>query len=52
MGSSYAQCIVTAPGDGFYASGNFFGTNWLGTNQLVGVPGGSTWVARRFGVGR
>ncbi|MEJ0089375.1 MAG: LamG-like jellyroll fold domain-containing protein [Limisphaerales bacterium] len=46
MGSSYAQCIVAAPGDGFYASGNFFGTNWLGTNLLVGVPGGSTWLAR------
>ncbi len=45
-GSSYAQCIVTAPGNGFYASGNFFGTNWLGTNQLVGVTGGSTWLAR------
>lgn len=45
-GSSYAQCVVPAPGNGTYVSGVIFGTNWLGTNQLVDVAGGSTYLAR------
>ena len=45
-GSSYAQCVAAAPGGGIYASGVFSGTNWLGTNKLVDVAGGSTYLAR------
>jgi Concanavalin A-like lectin/glucanases superfamily len=45
-GSSFPRCIAAAPGDGFYAMGLFFGTNWLGTNKLVDVAGGSTYLVR------
>ena len=45
-GSSYGECMAAAPGGGIYAAGDFFGTNWLGTNKLVDVAGGSTYVAR------
>jgi hypothetical protein len=45
-GSSYAQCVAAAPGGGIYASGDFFGTNWLGTNKLADVAGGSTYLVR------
>jgi len=45
-GSSYAECVAAAPGGGIYAAGDFFGTNWLGTNKLVDVAGGSTYVVR------
>lgn len=45
-GSSFAQCVALAPGDGCYVSGDFFGTNWLGTNRLVDIAGGSTFLAR------
>ena len=45
-GSSYAQCVALAPGDGVYVAGDFFGTNWLGTNKLVDTAGGSTYLAR------
>ncbi len=45
-GSSFGECMAAAPGGGIYAAGDFFGTNWLGTNKLVDVAGGSTYVAR------
>jgi hypothetical protein len=45
-GSSYSECAAIAPGDGVYAAGDFFGTNWLGTNQLVDTVGGSIFLAR------
>ena len=45
-GSSYSQCVALAPGDGVYISGDFFGTNWLGTNRLVDIANGSVFVAR------
>lgn len=45
-GSSYAQCVVTAPGGGIYASGVLNGTNWIGTNRLADVGGGSTYLVR------
>ena len=45
-GSSFPRGMAAAPGGGFYAIGAFFGTNWLGTNQLVDVAGGSTYVVR------
>ena len=45
-GSSFPRGLAAAPGDGFYAMGLFFGTNWLGTNKLVDVAGGSTYLAR------
>jgi hypothetical protein len=45
-GSSFAQCMAVAPGDGFYVAGDFSGTNWLGTNLLVDTAGGSTYLAR------
>jgi hypothetical protein len=45
-GGSFPRGIAAAPGDGFYAVGMFFGTNWLGTNQLVDTAGASTYLAR------
>jgi hypothetical protein len=45
-GHSFPRGIATAPGDGFYVSGLCFGTNWLGTNMLVDVANGSTYLAR------
>jgi len=45
-GFSYSQCAAIAPGDGIYMAGNFSGTNWLGTNQLVDTVGGSVFLAR------
>jgi hypothetical protein len=45
-GSSYAECMALAPSNGFYVTGVFSGTNWLGTNKLVDVAGDSTYVAR------
>ena len=36
-GNSYAQVIAPAPSDGIYVTGNFSGTNWLGTNVLMAV---------------
>lgn len=45
-GGSFPRGIAAAPGDGFYVMGLFFGTNWLGTNKLVDVAGGSTYLAR------
>jgi len=45
-GSSYAQCVVAAPGGGIYAAGVLTGTNWLGTNRLADVGGGSTYLVR------
>jgi hypothetical protein len=45
-GSSYAQCVAIAPGDGVYVTGDFSGTNWLGTNKLVDTAGASTYLAR------
>ena len=45
-GSSFPQCLATAPGDGCYVLGACFGTNWLGTNMLVGPSGGCTYLAR------
>ncbi len=45
-GNSFPRGIVTAPGDGFYVFGLFRGTNWLGTNKLVDIGGGSTYLAR------
>ncbi len=45
-GSSFPRGIAAAPGDGFYAFGLFFGTNWLGTNRLVDTAGGSTYLVR------
>jgi hypothetical protein len=45
-GSSYAECMAAAPGGGIYAAGVFSGTNWLGTNKLVDVAGGSTYLVR------
>lgn len=45
-GSSYAECVASAPGGGIYAAGDYFGTNWLGTNALVDVGGGSTYLIR------
>jgi hypothetical protein len=45
-GSSYAQCVALAPGDGVYVAGDFFGTNWLGTNKLVDIGGASIYLAR------
>lgn len=44
--SSFAECVVPAPGNGVYVSGDFFGTNWLGTNQLNGPIAGSTFLTR------
>ena len=45
-GTSYPRGIATAPGDGFFVVGLFFGTNWLGTNTLIDTAGGSTYLAR------
>ena len=45
-GSSYAQCVQLMPDGGIVASGNFVGTNWLGTNQLIDIGGSSTYIAR------
>jgi len=45
-GNSYPRGITAAPGDGFYVSGLYFGTNWLGTNKLVETAGGATYLAR------
>lgn len=45
-GSSFPRGLATAPGDGIYVSGLFFGTNWLGTNRLADTAGGSTYLAR------
>ena len=45
-GGSFPRGIAAAPGDGFYAMGMFFGSNWLGANQLVDTAGASTYLAR------
>ena len=45
-GNSFPQGLVPAPGNGVYMSGVFFGTNWLGTNQLVETAGASVYLAR------
>lgn len=45
-GGSFPRSMAGAPGDGFYVSGVFFGTNWLGTNLLVDTAGDSTYLAR------
>jgi hypothetical protein len=44
-GSSFPRGLATAPGDGFYVVGLNFGTNWLGTNQIVSTVA-STYLAR------
>ncbi len=43
--SSYAVCVALAPGGGVYLSGNYSGTNWLGTNQLTDRGGGDMFLA-------
>jgi hypothetical protein len=45
-GSSFTECVAAAPGGGIYAAGDFFGTNWLGTNKLADVAGGSVYLVR------
>ncbi|HWX21851.1 MAG TPA: LamG domain-containing protein [Candidatus Binatia bacterium] len=45
-GNSDPRAVAPAPGDGIYVLGNFSGTNWLGTNKLVDVGGGSVYLAR------
>lgn len=45
-GNAYPQCLATAPGDGVYMSGVFFGTNWLGTNVVTETAGASVYLAR------
>ncbi|MGN6642717.1 MAG: LamG-like jellyroll fold domain-containing protein, partial [Verrucomicrobiota bacterium] len=45
-GSSYSQNIQPAPGNGVYVVGNFYGTNWLGTNLLVDAAVGSIYLTR------
>jgi len=46
-GSSEAEAIAPAPGNGLYVLGNLFGTNWLGPNELIDASGGgSIYLAR------
>ncbi len=48
LGSGHATAlsVATAPGDGVYAAGIFYGNNWLGTNQLSDSGAGSIFLAR------
>ena len=46
VGSSYGENVALAPGGGVYLSGNFSGTNWLGTNQLTDNGNGDIFLAR------
>lgn len=45
-GSSYGLNVATAPAGGVYLCGNFFGTNWSGTNQLTDNGGGDIFLAQ------
>lgn len=45
-GSSYAVCVALDPSGGIYLSGNFLGTNWLGTTQVADHGNGSIFIAR------
>jgi hypothetical protein len=45
-GSAHAYCVAPAPGGGVYVSGNYTGTNWLGTNRLIDAGGGDIFLAR------
>jgi hypothetical protein len=45
-GSAYGEDVALAPAGGVYLSGNFTGTNWLGTNQLTDNGGGDIFVSR------
>lgn len=45
-GSSYAECVAPAPGNGVYLAGNYSGTNWLGTTKLIDAGNGDMFIAR------
>ena len=45
-GSAQAYCVAPAPGGGVYLSGDFSGTNWLGTNRLIDAGNGDIFLAR------
>jgi hypothetical protein len=45
-GSAQAYCVATAPGGGVYVTGDFNGTNWLGTNRLTDAGGGDIFLVR------
>jgi RHS repeat-associated protein len=44
-GHATALTVASAPGDGVYVAGNFAGTNWLGTNELIDGGSGSIFLA-------
>jgi hypothetical protein len=43
--SSYALNVAAAPGGGAYLLGNYFGNNWLGTNELLDNGNGNMFLA-------
>ncbi len=45
-GSSSGLNVALDPSGGVYLSGNFSGTNWLGTTQLADNGNGSVFIAR------
>ena len=45
-GSSYSLTVAAAPGNGAYLESQIYGTNWLGTNKIVDVAGGSLLLSR------
>jgi hypothetical protein len=46
VGNSYGECVAPAPGGGVYLSGDYNGTNFLGTNQLTDPGNGAIFLAR------
>ncbi len=45
-GNAYAVCVALATNGGAYLAGNFSGSDWLGTNQLVDRGNGDMFLAR------